>query len=390
MAKRLIPDAIAPPFQHLLFGLGGAGMASAFLFIFLFGERLLCAKVSLELPIILLAIFEGGVGGILFSLACSKIQQANEKAEVDWQRVTASLQIDETLRLVTHVFERASQGIIIANSQKKIITVNSAFTSITGLTRKDIWGKDFSIFLDQKRTPKIILDSLSTAVESGQDWQGEICAQRKKGEMFPALLQVIAVAEPQGQVENYIGFLSDITIRKQTDERLQHLAMHDILTGLPNRVLFIDQLQNAIWRAEQTGNKVAVLFLDLDGFKSINDKMGHHAGDEFLRVIAKRMQAAIKSTDSAARMGGDEFAVLLQNIGSPGDAVRATQRLLKSISQPIWIKNHELQITASVGISIYPEHSTEESLLATADQAMYLAKSQGKNGYFLYSANGEK
>lgn len=389
MASRRIPDlrAIGNPLKHVLFGIGGAGIASAFLL----SERLLvCATAPLALPALLLAVLVGGITGSLVSLALTRVQRAGHEAEMNWQRITASLQMDEALRLAFTVFERANQGIIIANSKKKIVTVNNAFTAITGFTKNDVWAKGFSIFLNQKRTSKIILDNLRAVVDSGQDWQGEIYARKKNGEMFPALLQIIAVANSQGQVENYIGFLSDITIRKQTDERLQHLAMHDTLTGLPNRILFIDRLQNAIWRAEQTGNKVAVLFLDLDGFKSINDTLGHHVGDEFLRVIAKRLQAAIKSTDSAARMGGDEFAVLLQNIHSHEEAVRATQRLLRSISQPIWLQNHELYTTASVGISIYPEHSTEESLLASADQAMYLAKSKGKNCYFLYPANGKK
>ncbi len=379
---------IRSPFKHLLFGIGGAVTASAFLY----GEHLMvCAAAPLQLPAILLAVSLGGLGGILVSLTlANKTLQANPEAEANWQRITASLQVDETLRLALNVFERASQGIIIANSKKKIVTVNAAFTSITGLKKNEVWMKGFSIFLDQKHTSKVMLDNLDAVIATGQDWQGEVYGRKKNGDMFPAALQVITVTDSQGQIENYIGFLTDITIRKQTDERLQHLAMHDILTGLPNRILFIDQLQNAIWRAEQTGQKVAVLFLDLDGFKTINDTMGHHVGDEFLRVIAKRLQAAVKNTDSAARMGGDEFAVLLQNIHSQEDVVRATQRLLMSISKPISLQEQTLQITASIGISIYPEHSTEESLLSTADQAMYLAKSQGKNSYFIFPANGKK
>ncbi len=390
MPRRPISEVndIRNPFKHFLFGIGGAVVASAFLY----GERLMvCAAAPLPLPAILLAVSIGGLGGLLISLTlANKTPQANHDAEANWQRITASLQTDETLRLALHVFERASQGIIIANSEKKIVTVNAAFTSITGLKKDDVWMKGFPIFLDQKHTPKVILDNLDAGIATGQDWQGEVYGRKKNGDMFPAALQVITVTDSQGQIENYIGFLTDITIRKQTDERLQHLAMHDILTGLPNRILFIDQLQNAIWRAEQTGQKVAVLFLDLDGFKTINDTMGHHVGDEFLRVIAKRLQAAIKNTDSAARMGGDEFAVLLQNIHSQEDVVRATQRVLMSISKPISLQEQTLQITASIGVSIYPEHSTEESLLSTADQAMYLAKSQGKNSYFIFPANGEK
>ncbi len=375
-------------FKHLPFGIGGAVVASAFLY----GERLVvCAAAPLQLPAILLAILIGGVGGILISLTLAKrTPQATLEVEANWQRITASLQMEEALRLALNVFERANQGIIIVNAEQKIVAVNGTFTSITGFTKNEVWNKKFPVLLDQKQTPRSILNNLNSAVGSGQDWQGEVHARKKNGNTFPAILQIIAVKNSQSEIENYIGFLSDITIRKQTDERLQHLVLHDILTGLPNRIMFIDQLQNAIWRAEQTGHKVAVLFLDLDGFKAINDTMGHHVGDEFLRVIAKRLQATIKSTDSAARMGGDEFAVLLQNIQSQEDVVRATQRLLMSISKPISIKERTLQTTASIGISIYPEHSTEESLLSTADQAMYLAKNQGKNSYFVFPANGKK
>lgn len=389
MATRQVPGSniFGGLLRHLLFGIGGACIAGAFLLV---ERQLICATALLEMQPIVLAIAMGGTVGILVSVAFERIQRANHDIETNWRRITASLQIDETLRLALNVFERANQGILIADAERRMITVNEAFTRLTGLSKNDVWKKDFSIFLDQKRTSKTILDNLSMVIERGQDWEGEIYARKRNGEIFPAVLQLLAVHNEQDQIENYIGFLSDITIRKQTDERLRHLAMHDVLTGLPNRILFVDQLQNAIWRAEQTGNKVAVLFLDLDGFKSINDSMGHHVGDEFLRVIAKRLQAAIKNTDSAARIGGDEFAVLLQNIDSTKDAVNATQRLLTIISKPVSLHNQKLQTTASIGISIYPEHSTEKSLLASADQAMYEAKSRGKNSYFLFSANGKK
>ncbi|MFZ5911170.1 MAG: diguanylate cyclase domain-containing protein [Chloroflexota bacterium] len=303
------------------------------------------------------------------------------------RNITANQHNEEALRLAAKVFERASEGIYVANPEGRIITVNEAFTRITGFSQQDVNQQRPTIFIHQENSLKTILDSLHDAILLGKDWQGELPAHRKNGETFPALIQVIAVTDQEGAIENYIGFLTDITARKETDERLQHLATHDVLTGLPNRILFIDRLQSALWRAEQSGNMVAVLFLDLDGFKTVNDQLGHQMGDEFLRVIAKRLQASIKITDSAARMGGDEFAVLLQNISSQEDALHATERLLAMISKPVSLKENKVQTTASIGISIYPEHGTQESLLASADQAMYLAKSKGKNCYYLFTAD---
>jgi len=306
------------------------------------------------------------------------------------RNITASQQKEEALQLAAKVFERANDGIFVANPEGKIITVNEAFTRITGFSQQDASQQRPMIFIDQENSQKTVVDALHNAVQLGRDWQGELPARRKNGEKFPALIQIIAVTDQNREIENYIGFLTDISVRKETDERLQHLATHDILTGLPNRILFIDRLQNASWMAERTGKMVAVLFLDLDGFKTVNDQLGHQMGDEFLRIIAKRLQASIKVTDSAARMGGDEFAVLLENITSQEDALLATERLLATIAKPVSLKGKKVQTTASVGISIYPEHGTQESLLANADQAMYLAKSKGKNCYYLFTTDEKR
>ncbi|MFZ5820081.1 MAG: diguanylate cyclase domain-containing protein [Chloroflexota bacterium] len=303
------------------------------------------------------------------------------------RNITASQQKEESLRLAAKVFEQANEGIYVANPEGRIITVNEAFTRITGYSQQEVNQQRPTIFVDQESSLKTVVASLHEAILLGKDWQGELPARRKNGATFPALIQIIAVTDQEGAIENYIGFLTDITVRKETDERLQHLATHDILTGLPNRILFIDQLQNALWMAEQSNKMVAVLFLDLDGFKTVNDQLGHQMGDEFLRVIAKRLQASIKDSDSAARMGGDEFALLLQNMTSHEDALHATERLLAMISKPVSLKEHKVQTTASIGISIYPEHGTQESLLARADQAMYLAKSKGKNCYHLFTTD---
>jgi diguanylate cyclase (GGDEF)-like protein/PAS domain S-box-containing protein len=303
------------------------------------------------------------------------------------RNITINRQNEEALRLAAKVFEHANKGIFVASPGGNIITVNEAFTRITGFSQQDAIQQRPAIFIDQENSQKTTIDSLHNAIHSGKDWQGELPARRKSGEMFPVWIHVIAVINQEGAIENYIGFLTDITARKETDERLQYLATHDVLTGLPNRVLFIDRLQNALWMVEQSGNMAAVLFLDLDGFKTVNDQLGHKMGDEFLRVIAKRLQSAIKNTDVAARMGGDEFAVLLQNITSQEDALHATERLLITIARPVSLKGNKVQTTASIGISIYPEHGTQESLLASADQAMYLAKRKGKNCYYLFTAD---
>jgi diguanylate cyclase (GGDEF)-like protein len=179
--------------------------------------------------------------------------------------------------------------------------------------------------------------------------------------------------------------ITDITARKETEERLHYLATHDLLTNLPNRTLFIDRLQDAIWNAEQKEMMVAILFMDLDGFKAINDMYGHAFGDEYLSILAKRLKNILAESDTIARLGGDEFAILLRDINAQEDTVCVAERILKMLSKPIVIKGQELQTSASIGISIYPDHSTEHDLLTSADLAMYKAKSNGKNRYYIHT-----
>jgi len=302
------------------------------------------------------------------------------------RNITTNRHNEEALRLAAKVFEHASEGIYVASPDEKIITVNKAFTTITGYSEKGVDRQRLDILIDKKKTPKIVLDYLKAVIQSGKDWQGEVTARKKNGETFPAIIQINAVKNQNGAIENFIGFLTDISLRKETDDRLQFLATHDMLTSLPNRILFVDRLQNAIWQARRSSSMFAVLFLDLDGFKSINDELGHQIGDEFLRVIAKRLQGAIKETDIVARMGGDEFAVLLNNITNHEDAIKVSKRLLTTINKAVLIKQSKLQKTASIGISIYPEQNTVGGLLSSADQAMYIAKNNGKNCFSLSPA----
>jgi diguanylate cyclase (GGDEF)-like protein/PAS domain S-box-containing protein len=271
-----------------------------------------------------------------------------------------------------------NDGIFVTDQGGRFLTTNRAFTTITGYFQDELLGKRPDIFVRIDDNQHQTIQELHAALQTMTCWEGEIIARRKNQCRFPALIKITTVKDDEGRPLNYIGVLTDITSRKETEERLRHLATHDILTNLPNRILFVDQLQRAVWYAEQTGTKLAVLYIDLDGFKEINDTYGHGPGDAFLKVIAQRLLEHI-GNNTAARFGGDEFAILLEGIISEEEALKTARVLLKALAAPVHIEMNVLRATASIGISIYPNYPNPTSLLSRADTAMYKAKSRGKN-----------
>jgi len=289
------------------------------------------------------------------------------------------------MRLAASVMDATLEGIFVTDRDFRIIEINPAFSDITGLTLAEI-----------KNEPPVILGAglyeeeryleIQQTVRGGGFWQGEVWNRRKDGGVYAAWLNVSAIKDGAEHDNGYVGIFTDITQRKLVEEHLKKMAHYDVLTGLPNRALFLDRLAQALLRARREGGRAAVLFLDLDHFKPINDNLGHDAGDEILREMGERLRRCVRESDTVARLGGDEFTVILHQIEQETDAVRIAEKILDGMRRPFYPKNVECRVGVSIGISIYPEHGQDlETLMKKADCAMYQAKEEEGNSYRLYS-----
>ncbi len=284
------------------------------------------------------------------------------------------------------VFEGTSEGIIITDAEHNITAINSAFTRITGYSTQDVLGKN-PIMLQSGRHDKAFFVEIWKAMKETGHWQGELWNRRKNGEVYPQLLSGNVVKDKQGNITHHIGIFNDISKIKQTEFKLEHLAHHDPLTGLPNRLLFNDRLDQAILRAQREGTQAAVLFLDLDRFKNINDSMGHAKGDLLLQRVAERMKNAMRAEDTIARLGGDEFVLIIEALKEPKDADIVINNILSLFKQPFFLDQQEIYIDTSLGACFYPKDGTNaQTLVRNADAAMYRAKAEGRNNYQLYTS----
>lgn len=293
---------------------------------------------------------------------------------------------EEKMRLAAKVFESAAEGIMITNADIRIVAVNEAFTATTGYESDEVLGKTPNLLKSGKHDDEFYRALWKSLNETGQ-WKGEIWNRRKNGELYPQWLSINAVRDAKGAVANYVGMFTDITARKQAEERLRVLAYHDPLTGLPNRALFHTLLSQALAKAQRHHRLGAVLFIDLDRFKNINDTLGHPVGDLLLKEAATRLMACLRQSDTIARLGGDEFTILLEEIAHERDAIIVAQKILAALAEPFNLAGHEVFVTASIGISLFPHDGNDvEALLKNADTALYRTKEQGRNGYTLYTA----
>ena len=287
---------------------------------------------------------------------------------------------EEQLRLAAKVFDRSGEAIVITEPDSTIVTVNEAFTRITGYTLDDAVGQPVSILRSGRQT-KAFYQGMWSALKEHGYWQGEILNRRKNGEIYPEWLTINAVYDDDGngKILNYIAIFSDITNIKNSQRRMEYLATHDDLTGLCSRPLFMDRLKHALAQAQRTRQRLAVIFIDLDNFKTINDTLGHDVGDELLKEAAQRLHQCVRDSDTLARMGGDEFTVILHPVESAEIEVIG-QRILEYLSASFHLRGKSLFISASVGISVFPEDGEDsETLIKHADIAMYRAKEEGKN-----------
>lgn len=308
-------------------------------------------------------------------------QQRELQNEVDKRS-----EAEQQLHLTSTVFEHTSEAIIITDSNALIIDCNQAFSDITGYSLDEIKGKNPN-FSSSGYHNKDFFKSMWNSIKQSGRWSGEVWDMRKNGEVYPKWLSINEVLNIEGKVSHYIGVFNDISKHKETEQKLEQLAFKDTLTNLPNRQLFYDRLEFEIKRTKRKKNaKLALLFIDLDQFKKVNDTLGHHIGDELLKVVAQRLLKCVREKDTVARLGGDEFTVILDDITSSKVCTDIAKKIITEISTPIELQENEYFLGASIGISLYPEDSTEkEILIRNADAAMYHAKENGRGHYQFFS-----
>ncbi|MCI5138398.1 MAG: sensor domain-containing diguanylate cyclase, partial [Candidatus Electrothrix sp. AR1] len=296
--------------------------------------------------------------------------------------LTEQKKAENELRLAHTVFETSSEGMLVTDAENRIIMVNPAFTAITGYEREQAMGRDPS-FLQSERQDKGFYRQMWKILLRKNSWQGEIWNRRRNGEEYPQWLSIAVIRNRNRSIAHYVALFSDISDRKKAEEILRHQAMHDPLTRLPNRVMFDERLRGSLSRAKRLNTQVALLYLDLDNFKTINDSLGHLAGDRVLQMVADRLRDCLRLEDVVARIGGDEFSAILDDVDSVDDAVATAERIIASLGEIDCSVGGE-RIRTSVGIALYPDHGTEtEELLHHADNAMYTAKRMGKGRSFL-------
>ncbi|CAA7624137.1 EAL domain-containing protein [Magnetospirillum sp. SS-4] len=299
--------------------------------------------------------------------------------------VTERKRLEDHMRLAATVFENTGEGLFVTDAAHRIIHVNPAFTELTGYRPDEVLGKTPRI-LSSGRHSSDFYDSMSESLAATGKWQGEMWNRRKTGEMFAEWLNIAAVRDANDEITNYVAVFSDITSRKQDEERLSYQANHDPLTRLPNRTLFQERLSRALTRAHRSQTSVVLLFIDLDFFKQVNDTLGHLAGDLLLQQVAERLTACVRQGDTVARLAGDEFTVILEDITEPHDGALVAHKILSSLSTPFDLQGREARISSSIGAAMYPADAGDpQSLIKLADAAMYRAKHQGRNACRFHS-----
>jgi len=298
--------------------------------------------------------------------------------------VTERKRIQTEMELNAKVFEQSNEGIMICDAQNNMVSVNRAYCEITGYPQEELLGQSPRIFKSGRHDAAFYRNIWAQVLNRGQ-WEGEIWNRRKSGEIFPCWLSITALRGGGGEITHYIGVSRDISKHKQDEEQIRHLAHYDVLTGLPNRYLLNDRIEQAISQAHREGHPLGLMFLDLDRFKNVNDSLGHQVGDRMLMEVAKCLKGLVREEDTVSRLGGDEFIILLLGVDAEG-AAHVASKIIRSMAEPFMIGGNELTITPSIGIAMYPEDGQGiETLLQCADSAMYKAKDTGRNNYRFFT-----
>ena len=324
-----------------------------------------------------------------FELSVSKKTPANgaEASFIVLSRdVTERVSSREQLRLSAIVFDNAAEGMMITDADNNIVSVNRAFVEVTGYAAEEVMGKNPRLLRSDHHDPEFFRN-LWGALEADGGWQGEIWNRRKDGTLYPALASLNVVRDPHGKLTHYIGLFSDLSHLKNTEQKLDYLAYHDLLTALPNRTLFNQLLAHATQRAGRDGTQFALLALDLDNFKTINDSLGHAVGDQLLVESARRIKGLLRGVDALSRIGGDEFNIILDPIENPQSADLLAQRMMEALSAPFQADGVCVYVGASVGIALYPGDGDDaEALSRNADAALNQAKAEGRNSLRFFSS----
>jgi len=303
---------------------------------------------------------------------------------------TARMALEERLKLLASVFDNAQEGIALTDTRGTILEVNLSFCAITGYLRQEVVGQNPRI-LSSGRHPSVFYAAMWETLAREGAWQGEIWNRRKNGEVFPELLSITAVTDIRGVVTHYIAVFTDISDLKKQQQKIERLAHYDILTGLPNRALLADRLQMALAQARREQGQLAIAYLDLDGFKPVNDTYGHNVGDVLLTRVARRLTAALRETDTVARLGGDEFVLVLGGSQERNDYLHTLDRVLTQLAEPCPLPEVSVTLSASIGVTFFPDDDSEpDALMRHADQAMYRAKQAGRNRYHIFEIQEER
>ncbi|HEY8219841.1 MAG TPA: PAS domain S-box protein [Methylobacter sp.] len=327
-------------------------------------------------------------GDILDVEICSRILSLSDKPLLVgiWRDITEHKRAEENLRIIASVFDNSQEAIMITDANNAIIDVNPAFTHITGYSREEVLGRNPKM-LSSGRQDKYFYRKLWQSLKQNRVWRGEIWNRRRSGEIYAGLLSIASICDNNGKTLRYVAICSDISPIKAHEAELSRIAHYDMLTGIPNRVLLADRLSQAMIRGQRSGTILAICYMDLDGFKQVNDQYGHDAGDKLLVDVSRRLQENLRAGDTLARLGGDEFVLLFNDLESEQECLHVLSRILDNVATPILIGNHKVLVSASIGVTFYPlDNEDGDTLLRHADQAMYHAKQTGKNRYHLYDS----
>jgi len=305
---------------------------------------------------------------------------------VHWHDRTEEAKARQRERQAATVFENSAEAIMVTDAKQRVLAVNRAFTEITGYEEAEILGQRPKR-LGSGYQDAAFFKTMWQVIDDTGFWRGEIWNRRKDGSTYPARMTITSVRDDDDRLLNYIGIFSDISEAKRSEEELYRLAHNDALTGLPNRTLLRARMEQSLQRAKRDDRMLALLFIDLDLFKNVNDSLGHSVGDELLKRVARAIEREVRKADTVARLGGDEFVILMDGIDNPSTAAHLAERLCQLVSQPFQVGDRELRLTASVGVSLFPnDGKSMDSLLSNADLAMYRAKDQGRNTYRFFEA----
>ncbi|WP_153130099.1 EAL domain-containing protein [Dechloromonas hortensis] len=306
------------------------------------------------------------------------------------QDIRERLIAEERQKLAASVFDNAHEGIMITDPAGRIVEVNGTFSELTGYARSEAIGQTADLLKSGHHPPEFYATMWQTIREQGF-WRGEVWNRKKTGEIFAELLTISTVRNRDGAVSHFVGIFSDITLIKEHQKRLEHLAHFDALTQLPNRMLLGDRMQLAMAQSERNGKTLAVCYLDLDGFKPVNDQFGHAIGDRLLVEVGQRLKGCVRAGDTVSRLGGDEFVLLFSDLDDVHECDHAIGRVIGQLTTPFRIGGYEISISASIGVTLYPQDGSDsDTLLRHADQAMYAAKQAGRNRFHLFDPENDR